>query len=148
MLRTRFRVNPDSIVAWMSRNSFRFRTCFVKGVPWHSGNYRVGIHSKTRTWYDKNTQYHIDCNKKELIENSPGVTWLKFFSEKNNSSLFELETRNRSNVNATWWCRNTDSENLKHWLHKKWSFPLRISSLNVTKSAGNCGFGRIYWINP
>ena len=25
-------------------------------------------------------------------------------------------------------------------LHKKWSFPLRISSVNVTKSAGNCGF--------
>ena len=29
-------------------------------------------------------------------------------------------------------------------LHKKWSFPLRISSENVTKSAGNCGFGYIY----
>ena len=23
-------------------------------------------------------------------------------------------------------------------------FPLRISSVNVTKSAGNCGFGHIY----
>ena len=26
-------------------------------------------------------------------------------------------------------------------LHKKWSFPLRISSVNVTKTTGNCGFG-------
>ena len=26
-------------------------------------------------------------------------------------------------------------------LHKKWSFPLRISSVNVTKSAVSCGFG-------
>ena len=25
-------------------------------------------------------------------------------------------------------------------VHKKWSFPLRISSINVTKSIGNCGF--------
>ena len=33
-------------------------------------------------------------------------------------------------------------------LHKKWSFLLRISSVNVTKSAGNCGFGHIYWRNP
>ena len=33
-------------------------------------------------------------------------------------------------------------------LHKKWSFPLRISSVNVTKSAGNFGFGHIYWKNP
>ena len=32
-------------------------------------------------------------------------------------------------------------------LHKKWSFPLRISSVNVAKSAGNSGFGHIYWRN-
>ena len=29
-------------------------------------------------------------------------------------------------------------------LHKKRSLPLRISSVNVIKSAGNCGFGHIY----
>ena len=29
-------------------------------------------------------------------------------------------------------------------LHKKLSFPFRISSVNVTKSVGNCGFGNIY----
>ena len=29
-------------------------------------------------------------------------------------------------------------------LHKKRSFPIRISSLNVTKSTGNCGFGYIW----
>ena len=33
-------------------------------------------------------------------------------------------------------------------LHKKWSFPLRMSSVNVTKSAVSCGFGHIYWRNP
>ena len=32
-------------------------------------------------------------------------------------------------------------------LYKK-SFPLRISSLNVTKSTGNCEFGRVYWKKP
>ena len=32
-------------------------------------------------------------------------------------------------------------------LHKKWSFPLRISSVNKTKSAVSCGFGHIYWKN-
>ena len=29
-----------------------------------------------------------------------------------------------------------------------WSFPLRISSVNVTKSTRNRGFGHIYWRNP
>ena len=32
-------------------------------------------------------------------------------------------------------------------LHKKWSFTLRISSINVTKSAVFCGFGHFYWRN-
>ena len=30
-------------------------------------------------------------------------------------------------------------------MQRKWSFPLRISSINVTKSAGNCRFRQIYW---
>ena len=33
-------------------------------------------------------------------------------------------------------------------LHKEWSFPVRISSANVTKSAVFWGFGHIYWRNP
>ena len=33
-------------------------------------------------------------------------------------------------------------------LYIKWSFPLRISSVNGTKSAVSCGFGHIYWRNP
>ena len=33
-------------------------------------------------------------------------------------------------------------------LHRKWSFALRISSVNVIKSAVSCGFGYIYWRNP
>ena len=31
---------------------------------------------------------------------------------------------------------------------KKWNFPLRVSSVNVTKSTVFCGFGHIYWGNP
>ena len=33
-------------------------------------------------------------------------------------------------------------------LRKKLSFPLRISSVNVTRFAVFCGFGHIYWSNP
>ena len=32
-------------------------------------------------------------------------------------------------------------------LYRKWSSSLRISSVNVTKSAVSCGFGHIYWRN-
>ena len=83
--RTRFRVNPHSIVAWMPKNSlleagarrrshlnFRFRTCFEQGVPWYSGSYRVWIHSETRTWHDKNIQSNADTDK--YSEHSP-IIW-------------------------------------------------------------------------
>ena len=33
-------------------------------------------------------------------------------------------------------------------LQKKWSFSLRISSVNVTKFEVSCRFGHIYWRNP
>ena len=33
-------------------------------------------------------------------------------------------------------------------LHKIWNFPLRIFSVYITKSAGNCGFVHVYWKNP
>ena len=39
-----------------SHLNFTFRSCFEKGVPWNSGNYRVWTHSGTHTWHDKNTQ--------------------------------------------------------------------------------------------
>ena len=39
-----------------SHLNFRFSACFGQGVPWHSGNYRVWIHSERHTWYDKNIQ--------------------------------------------------------------------------------------------
>ena len=35
-----------------SHLNFRYHTCFKQGVPWHSGNYEVYIHSKNKcvTW--------------------------------------------------------------------------------------------------
>ena len=32
--------------------NFRYRACFKQGVPSHSGNYRVKIHSEMRMWYE------------------------------------------------------------------------------------------------
>ena len=33
-------------------------------------------------------------------------------------------------------------------LHKKYSFPLKTSQVNVTESTVSCGFGHMYWRNP
>ena len=42
-----------------SHLNFRFRACFKQGVPWHSGNYSVWIHSETRARHDQNIQLKI-----------------------------------------------------------------------------------------
>ena len=36
--------------------NFRYRACFEEGILWHSGNYRVHIHSEMCTWHDSNIQ--------------------------------------------------------------------------------------------
>ena len=43
----------DSCCSYLN---FRYRGCFEQGAPWHSDNYRVYMHSKTRTWHDKKRQ--------------------------------------------------------------------------------------------
>ena len=51
-----------------SHLNFRFCACFEQGVPWHSGNYGVWIHSETRTWHDKNIQCQLNfVTKQELL---------------------------------------------------------------------------------
>ena len=51
--------------------NFRHGTCFVQGVPCNSGNYRMYIHSETRTWHDNNIQLFLFieyiCMEKHLI---------------------------------------------------------------------------------
>ena len=51
-----YELNGCGFESRCSHLNFRFCACFEQGVPWHSGNYRVWIHSETRTWHDKNIQ--------------------------------------------------------------------------------------------
>ena len=46
-----------------SHLNFMVHACFEQGVPWHSGNYRVWIHSETRKWHDKNIQSNARTDK-------------------------------------------------------------------------------------
>ena len=49
-----------------SHLNFRYRTCFEQGFSWHSANYRVWIHSKMRTWHDKNRQLDLPYSDRWL----------------------------------------------------------------------------------
>ena len=75
---------------------------------------------------------------KTITKESPGSLSWSYFSVKHWLSLFILFSS----------CSITTSRmSQQHYLHKKWSFPLRIYPVNVTRFAGNCGFGHIYWRN-
>ena len=60
-----------------SHLSFRFRTCFKQGVPWHSGNYRLRIHSDMRMSHDKNIVIVLKFLKQSLFFSINLVTWRK-----------------------------------------------------------------------
>ena len=51
-----YKLSGCGVESSCSHLNFRFRACFERGVPWHSGNYRVWIHSERRPWHDKNIQ--------------------------------------------------------------------------------------------
>ena len=43
--------------------NFRYCACFEQGLPWHSGHYKMQIHSDMRTWHDNNIQSKTIPNK-------------------------------------------------------------------------------------
>ena len=51
-----YELNGCGFESSCSHLNLRFCTCIEQGVPWYSGNYTVRIHSKMRTWHDKNIQ--------------------------------------------------------------------------------------------
>ena len=91
---------------------FRYGACFEQGVPWHSGNYRVWIHSETRTWHDKNIQsdgrtlfFRMVFRKFSEITTSKSVfsqydifyNYEYFFIQSTFWSLFNHRQRSQSN---------------------------------------------------
>ena len=51
-----YELNGCGFESSCSHLNFRFRASFEQGVPWHSGNYGMWMHSETRPWHDKNIQ--------------------------------------------------------------------------------------------
>ena len=96
-----------------SHLNFRFRACFVQGVPWHSGNYRVRIHSETRTWHDKNIQtsnshHHWNVNLSKILSlfyAAPVLPLIPSVGLPPNTKKFFLI------ISMRWWTINTKIRN-------------------------------------
>ena len=101
-----------------SHLNFRFCDCFKQGVLWHSGNYRVWIHSETLPWHDKNilpnvkvwyiykTAYRIQAKdkKKSKLTNfiwvTPKIQNIKIAYQKKHYWFYREATQTRGQKHA------------------------------------------------
>ena len=127
------KVNISPIVAIIS---------FVSMLQDVSNIFRKGFFQRTFEEIDS-----IKCFSLHKIHKNMGFHWPVFLhilcSVCNSKSFASLSPRI---LKIT---ENISSKISKQYLtlHKKWSFPSKISSVNVTKSAFSYGFGHIYWRN-
>ena len=82
-------------------------------------------------------------NKKETMAQVKHLWFLLNFEEQ----FFTEHLRTATSVHDNTVAYKRLILRLYYTLHKRWSFPLRISSANVTNLDLNCGFGHIYWRN-
>ena len=119
-------------------------------------------------WLRRNTMYHSvvnlnagKCGKNADQNNSEYGHFLRSVHNKDSKFNFTFLTNNHFSkqdmpstireVFLIWWFLNflkrfstQGKRTISFILHKKWSFPLKISSVNVINSAVSCGFGHIY----
>ena len=104
-------------------------------------------HSYKHGWKMKNISGRKVFNtmRVNLSTNKCCWIWYKGFeitSMQKNQGISENSDRHDS-LKVQW-----GKQLINSVLHKKWSFPLRNSSVNVTKSTVSFGFGHSYWRNP
>ena len=62
-----------------SHLNFRSGVCLEQGGPRRWGNYRLCIHSETRTWHDKNIQSNAPCRYALKTQLNHLAGWAKCF---------------------------------------------------------------------
>ena len=84
--------------------NFRYRVTFESGVPWHSGNYGMHIHFRTRMWHYKNVQsschpcnifeyvylgtFHVKCLLNRRFSHGQRISYLQRDLERTDNKLF------------------------------------------------------------
>ena len=111
-------------------------SCYLRGnLEWHSSTHKSGAEwSQKEIQGEGNSRPTVSVTEDLLFQLHVNCMFVEWSLRKNGISARNLFVK--------------FEHNLKWTLHKKWSFLLRISSVNVTKPAVNCGFGHNYWRNP
>ena len=106
--------------------AFRFKNSYFLKFLWTTLSFHVRVHTdmifRRLTWFWP----HLAKIAQVITENLFGFNFLAY-------TLFSFPVMMMNSWSL---------------MRESWSFPLRIYSVNVTKSAIPCGFGHIYWRNP
>ena len=89
----------------------------------------------------------IKKKEKEKKNRSYNVKWNEW-SKKNLLAICKRTSSLHSVISVLWLSPRISLTFLLLHAAKKRSFPLKISSVNAAKSAGECEFGHIYWKHP
>ena len=83
--------------------NYGFCACFKQEVPWHSGNYRVWVHSETRTWHDRNIQ-------SILLMITDGKRWHYLAMKKLAALLWEITSKHEGDFYCLNYFRSYSTE--------------------------------------
>ena len=97
------------------------------------------INFKKRKTDDNSSINNNNANRSNIVKNN---------QKESNHTLICNDIKQAIDVSVRPSKEKCDISSSTNLLHKKWSFPLRISPVNRTKSAVSCGFGHIYWRTP
>ena len=116
---------------------------FLSVFPWSRSN-RKQMHIYTNEWEEFLLTYLVGMHpvagipkKWKFVFYMPDTVYFYSFI----FLYFMLTCTYAHHCNFIW-------KTTTHTLHKIWSFPLRIYSVNVTKPSISCGSCHIYWRNP
>ena len=115
-----------------SHLNFRFCACFEQGVPWHSGNYRVWIHSEMRMWHDKNITSCIIVCDMLFIQYKFLREWKNFGGKKKISVSNRGRTTLRRKVN--YWSIQMILHMLLNIFFKSWIVSLNFHTYYLNSS--------------
>ena len=109
-----YEVSGSGFKSRCSHLNFKFRACFEQGVPWYSGNFRVWIHSETRTWHD-NTIQSIELLLMVLVEKISSLLFSQQYSqvllnEDKSLTCLKFETNEKMKNNYLYQCYYIHSE--------------------------------------
>ena len=68
-----YELSGSGLESSCSHLKFRFQVCFEKGVPWHSGNWRVWIHFKKSTWHENKIE--SNATGRNSYSQLSSITW-------------------------------------------------------------------------